>query len=299
MRRKVPVPVLVSVAVSLLLLGWLSHPFLRRGWSSTLPGGNFESSYLFKGASAEDKAVVIAKMAAENTSWVTDELHDWQHAIYHMDDPNWILHPPVNKGRESMAYLTFVCDKLPWSRTNIHLMLPQIISHYAVLPEVVVFLHPHRNGWPQAWHTDAADYDNVNSIRGLRLDYVRENGYANMRCIEVPGCPDEVQPFRNDVEREYEIAFADAYTYMFGGNHSTVPHTFATPCCAQFAVSAERVRKRPLEDYVRYRQWLIDTTLENYDSGRVMEYLWHVIFGKDPVWCPELHQCWCDQFGRC
>ena len=68
------------------------------------------------------------------------------------------------------------------------------------------------------------------------------------------------------------MEFADAYTYMFGGNHSTVPHTVGTPCCAQFAVSAAQVRARPRSDYVKYRKWLIDTELESEDSGRVMEY---------------------------
>ena len=141
-----------------------------------------------------------------------------------MDDPTSILHPPVNKGREAMAYLTF------------------LISHYDVLPDIIVFLHPHRDGYPAGWHTDADNYDNVKSIRSLRLDYVRQNGYANMRCIYEPGCPAEIQPFRNDPMRSYELAFAEAYIPMFGGDLSTVPPVIATPCYAQFAVSATQVR---------------------------------------------------------
>jgi len=205
----------------------------------------------------------------------------WQHAVYHMDDPDYILHPPLNKGREATAYLTFLID------------------HYDVLPEIILFLHPHRNGWPTAWHTDAADYDNVNSVRGLRLDYVREHGYANMRCIHDPGCPAEIQPFRGDPTRTAELAFAEAYTYFFGGNSSSVPERVGTPCCSQFAVSRDQVRKRPQSDYLRYRRWLLETELGSDISGRVMEYMWHMFFGKDPIWCPSLHECWCQQFGRC
>lgn len=198
-----------------------------------------------------------------------------------MDDPTWILHPPENKGHEAMAYLTF------------------IIAHYHDLPSIIVFLHPHRKSMPQSWHNDAEDNDNVKSVRGLRLDYVRKHGYANMRCAEIPGCPDEIQPFRGDPERMFEVPFADAYVYLFGGNHSTVPHTVAAACCAQFAVSKAQVLARPKSDYVRYRQWLLDTDLHDEISGRVMEYMWHIIFGKDPVWCPDAAKCQCEQFGRC
>ncbi|EXJ81471.1 hypothetical protein A1O3_07763 [Capronia epimyces CBS 606.96] len=223
----------------------------------------------------------MAETKGENVDWVSEELQDWQHAIYHMDDSNWVLHPPLNKGREAMAYLTFIVD------------------HYHNLPEIMVFLHPHLMGWPQAWHTDSPDYSNVDSVRSLRLDYVREHGYANMRCLHIPGCPDEVRPFRNDPARAYELAFADAYTYLFGGNHSTVPHTIGAACCSQFAVSKDQVQARPRTDYVRYQKWLIDTELPDDVSGRVMEYTWHMIFGKGPIWCPDHTQCWCDQFGRC
>jgi Protein of unknown function (DUF3431) len=57
----------------------------------------------------------------------------------------------------------------------------------------------------------------------------------------------------------------------------------ACACCAQFAVSRDQVLKRPLEDYVKIRQWVIDTERDDANSGRVMEYLWHVIFGKNLI----------------
>jgi Protein of unknown function (DUF3431) len=209
----------------------------------------------------------------------------WQNAIYHVNDPAAILHVPRNKGRESMAYLTFVID------------------HYDHLPEIMVFLHPHKSGWPQAWHTDANAYDNVKSVRGLQLGYVRKNGYANMRYIWNPGCPVELTPLGDtpgdSQSAQTSRAYGEAWIYMFGGDNSTLPQTVATPCCSQFAVSSWQVHMRPRTDYERYRQWVLDTPLSDEISGRVMEYIWHVIFGKEPVWCPELHECWCQQFGRC
>lgn len=211
----------------------------------------------------------------------TDCDASWQHAIYHMDDPKYILHPPRNVGREAMAYLTFLID------------------HYHNLPEIMVFVHPHLQGWPIAWHTDAPGYNNVDSIRALKLDYVREHGYVNMRCIGDPGCPAEIQPFRNDTTRTAEIAFSEAYIYFFGENISAVPAKVGTPCCSQFAISRDQAWKNSQSDYVRHRGWLLETRLDSDVSGRVMEYMWHIIFGKDPVWCPVLQTCWCEQFGRC
>ena len=62
-----------------------------------------------------------------------------------------------------------------------------------------------------------------------------------------------------------------------------LPQKIGAPCCAQFAVTREQVLKRPLEDYERIHKWLMDTELKDSMSGRVMEFLWHVIFGKPAV----------------
>lgn len=199
-----------------------------------------------------------------------------------MDEPTADFHVPANKGREAMAYLTFIID------------------HYSDLPSTIAFLHSHRDGYPGGWHTDAPGYDNVASLNSLRLDYVQQHGYANLRCIHVPGCPDDLQPFRQpyDEERKWEHAMPEAWEYMFG-NATEVPQAIGVPCCSQFAVSEMQVLSRPREDYIRYRNWLLETPLEDYDSGRVMEYLWHIIFRRDVLYCPELRACYCDQFGRC
>lgn len=66
-------------------------------------------------------------------------------------------------------------------------------------------------------------------------------------------------------------------------NNTNVPRILATPCCAQFAVSREQVRKVKLEEYKKYYRWLMRTELEDATSGRVFEYLWHIIFGQNPV----------------
>ncbi|KAH0358805.1 hypothetical protein KCU65_g10182, partial [Aureobasidium melanogenum] len=109
------------------------------------------------------------------------------------------------------------------------------------------------------------------------------NGYANLRCIAIPGYPDENQPFREEHRegRSAEHAFGDTWNQIFESNG--VPKV---------------VHKRPLEFYVGALRWLHDTPLDDATSGRVFEYLWHVIFGQDPVYSPDSEQCYHDVYGK-
>jgi Protein of unknown function (DUF3431) len=199
-----------------------------------------------------------------------------------MDDEGATFHVPKNKGREAMAYLTYLID------------------HYSRLPSTIAFIHSHRDGYPQAWHTDADDYNIVNVLQNLQIQYVQEQGYVNLRCIHDPGCPAEIQPFREPYEEDriVEHEFPDAWKYIFG-KESPVPPRVGVPCCSQFAISRNQVLRRSLDEYKRYREWILQTNLGNDISGRVMEYLWHIIFGKEPVFCPDMHECYCRVFGRC
>lgn len=59
--------------------------------------------------------------------------YSWRHAIYAVDQPDSerYLHTPKNKGKESMAYLTYLID------------------HYDNLTDVQVFVHSHGDGYPR------------------------------------------------------------------------------------------------------------------------------------------------------
>lgn len=224
-----------------------------------------------------DRVVVMARTSKDDTRWVHEELQDWQSALYDIDietphnqstlDPltNNTLRTLRNKGREANAYLAY------------------IVQHYDNLPSTIAFLHPHRDGYPGAWHTDNDEHSNVVSLRSLNTDFIQSNGYANLRCINDPGCPQEVMSFRNPPEahRVAEAAMPSTWLALF--NNTDVPQILATPCCAQFAVSSKQVRERSLNEYKKYYRWLMETPLPDDTSGRVLEYLWHVVFGQEPV----------------
>jgi len=50
-------------------------------------------------------AVVVAKTASEDATWLDDYFPQWEKNIYSVGDRNAKLKIPKNKGRESMVYL--------------------------------------------------------------------------------------------------------------------------------------------------------------------------------------------------
>ncbi|KAJ6155709.1 hypothetical protein N7470_006275 [Penicillium chermesinum] len=225
-----------------------------------------------------DKVIVMAKLEEEYTGWVEEELPDWQRAIYVVNPSSEtrsndeILTTPFNKGHEAMAYLTYVID------------------YYDKLPSTIVFLHAHRSGFFLAWHVDAPMHDNVIAMKSLNLPFIQQNGYVNLRCNWNPGCKES---HRVNAHVTDQVSQKGAQRLL------RKPDLIGAACCAQFAVSRSQVHRRPRDDYVKFRQWLVDTSMNDASSGRVMEFMWHVIFGMEAVYCPEEELCYCQVYGKC
>jgi len=163
--------------------------------------------------------------------------------------------------------------------------------------------------------------DGIPILQNLRVDYIRAEGYANLRCGWTLGCPSEIQPGRKIDNERTETYYSDAFQILFPNEE--VPEVVGTGCCAQsvvlplmnpmtrehtfltvlffirFVATKAQIRKRPQSDYVRFRKWLLETPLEDYVSGRIMEYSWHMILGKPAVHCPPAGDCYCKTFGYC
>lgn len=78
---------------------------------------------------------------------------------------------------------------------------------------------------------------------------------------------------RADDRAKTEAAYAVAFTELYGDLE--LPSAVAVHCGAQFGVTRERILKRPRDDFIWYRQWLWETKLPDYLSGRIFEYSWH------------------------
>lgn len=197
------------------------------------------------------KVLVMPKLKEEQTDWTPEETLGFRTAIYHVDDPSAALRPPINKGNEVMVYLTYIID------------------HYEDLPDIIMFMHSHRF----AWHNNnILNHDAYEIITRLSSERVIREGYMNLRCHWNPGCPDWIHPggFEDEGKPEQTV-LANVWSELFP--LAPVPPTLAQPCCGQFAVSRERVHSNPKAKYVFYRDWLLETSLGDYLSGRVWEYL--------------------------
>ncbi|KAI1097871.1 hypothetical protein F4804DRAFT_338771 [Jackrogersella minutella] len=229
--------------------------------------------------------IVVASTKREDASWIYRHFAHWNPQVYIADDRYALLRVPKNKGREAMVYLTYIID------------------NYDNLPDTAIFIHASRF----QWHNDDPNYDTIPTLRNLRLPYVREAGYVNLRCTWVVGCPAEIRPFededaaqRANGERKQPSAktiFRQAFEQLLP--EVPVPPLVAVSCCSQFAVAGPTIRRHPKERYVRFRDWLLDTPLDDSLSGRVMEFSWHIIFGKEAVHCPTAKECYCNVFGLC
>lgn len=224
------------------------------------------------------KALISGHVASENTTWMITDLPDIELYLYTVDDRTAPLHPPRNKGREAMVYLTFIID------------------HYTSLPDIMIFMHAHRRAWHNA---DVLGNDAVQMIRRLNAERVIREGYMNLRCQWFPGCPDWIHPLDTDfdTQKKEQALLKPAWLELFPG--VDVPETLAQPCCSQFAASRDAVRSIPLEQWTAWRQWLLDTKLDSGLSGRIWEYIWQFVFTGRSVFCPIEHICYCDGFGVC
>lgn len=224
------------------------------------------------------KTLVVPRTKDEDVDWISRELPDWDTAVYVADDPKAPLHPPKNKGHEVMIYLTYIID------------------FYDNLPDVAVFIHSHQT----AWHNEELfGTDSAIMLRHLSLDRVIREGYMNTRCNHGPGCPDWMHPgvVEEDETKQEEVMLARAWSELFPDE--PVPSVLAQPCCAQFALSRERIQAIPRPRFVFYRDWLLQTDLSDYIAGRIWEYLWQYVFTGNPVVCVEESVCLCDGYGFC
>lgn len=258
------------------------------------------------------KGLVIARTKNEDISWLADTMDGserpvsdgWEVYTYVTDDLTAPYHTPVNKGREAMAYLTYIID---------HYNTPTIFSPISQqpMPEIVLFMHAHR----QSWHDNLFSLTSPAILHHLHLSRVARLGYMNLRCSWEPGCPDHIHPLQTQSDdttssdaatprpafnpyKPEESVFATAWSQLFPPS-IPVPGVLSQPCCAQFALSRDTILSKPLSLYISIRDWLLTTELPDAISGRVLEYIWQFLWTGREVLCPDETACYCDGYGIC
>ncbi|KAK2840512.1 hypothetical protein FQN49_006203 [Arthroderma sp. PD_2] len=238
---------------------------------------NFTAGTVKPPGSTYSRVLVIPRLTKEKVDWI-DEVSNITTEIYVVDDPHSLPRTPKNKGREAMVYLTYLID------------------NYDNLPDIILFMHSHKIAWH---HEEPLNHDAKEMVNRISSERVTRDGFMNLRCNWQPGCPDWLRPqsTKEDSEKPEQPLVANGWREIFPAE--PVPEVIGGQCCAQFAVSRERVLGVPKSHFVYYRNWLLRTELDDFYSGRVWEYLWHVIFTGQNVYCPAERVCFCDGYGLC
>lgn len=171
-----------------------------------------------------------------------------------------------------------------------------LIENYNTLPETIVFL-------PPAESRQKNPLDALDTLSRLQTPFIQASGFANLECptqISAMTCNGKslITATPSYEIRTMEANITTVWHAWFGEKIAT-PEVFATVLGAEFAVSKAQVRKRSVEDYVKYWTWLNNTIMDDDSAGLVFEFLWHVVFGKEAVFCPERQRCECDLYGQC
>ncbi|KAL4864868.1 hypothetical protein BDV12DRAFT_200682 [Aspergillus spectabilis] len=208
--------------------------------------------------------------------------------IYRADESTASFHPPVNKGREAISYLTYLID------------------HYDNLPPLMVFMHAHS----RAWHQNVLLARSTRlTMRYLRREYVVNRGYANLLCEWRTTCPFHVSVEFNEEDEEHEIEdsqrsqkmdFGKAWVEIVVADISP-PRFIASPMGGQFAITASQVRNYLTKDQLTWmRDWIVNTPLSSETAGSIFEYLWPYLFlGPSAESCPNEAGCYCQMYGIC
>ena len=222
-----------------------------------------------------------------------------------------------------------------------------LIDNYDNIPAAgAVFVHGSRF----AWHNDSPKYDNAELLAALNTtSALASSGYHNLRCDwsastcpadSVPqgsfetGLTAKLEPFNTRVVSD--AAMPRALASIFGGSDSSAGTLLLgrgdgvkSQCCAQFIVSRANIYQHSREEYFALRQWVLDAgtnpnsaPLDDRISGRILSYLWHILFlpqqGYAPrpsaglhdtesvnldrlnlMACPSAAECYCRVYGRC
>ncbi|RMZ90037.1 hypothetical protein DV736_g2747, partial [Chaetothyriales sp. CBS 134916] len=111
----------------------------------------------------------------------------------------------------------------------------------------------------------------------------------------------QYQWHNDDANKDGATHFCKAFIELSSERPSAddIPTAIAASCCAQFIVTKTKLRVKPLSEYVRVRDWVLNAPLPDDISGLIMEYSWHMFFGQPDVHWPEAQSCYCNVFGLC
>ncbi|KAK0260479.1 hypothetical protein LTS09_004775 [Friedmanniomyces endolithicus] len=226
--------------------------------------------------------LVIASTKADDTSWTSRlTIPNLTILRYISDDPSAPFHPPKPKGHEALIYFTYLHD------------------FYDALPDLTLFIHASET----PWHVEGTLLRNTSfALSNLNLPQIlQQRHYFNLRVTWRAGCPAWIDTTKTyaDYDEAEEPFMAEAWRANFGAGEP-VPETLGGPCCSQFAVTREAIRRRPREQYRVSRDWIVDSTWSDAILGRVWEHMWPRLFTDEASDCGHAERgSLCQMYGVC
>ncbi|KAK0121930.1 hypothetical protein ONS95_010205 [Cadophora gregata] len=225
--------------------------------------------------------LVVAATSKEDYSWVKElKVPGMKVVPYIADDLNATHHAQKNKGHEAMMYHQYFYD------------------FYDNLPDISILIHSQQ----RSWHIEQLlDQSMSFSLNHLDLREVQRRGFLNLRVTWGIGCSSgsmnttrvNEESSTSPEQKEMQEAFRANF------NVYNVPEILATPCCSQIAVTKERIRSVPREQYQHHIKWLLDSNLSDSISGRTWEHMWQYLFLEKSIDCPLEHKAYCRLYHIC
>jgi hypothetical protein len=173
--------------------------------------------------------------------------------IYDKENPKNPLNIPVNKGNEASVYLKYIID------------------FYDNLTDYTFFIHDDE----YAWHHSGSLIDKYKEAVASKKKYYNINDKCNNSTNDV---------LKECQESEWINDFFIWYKQLV---HPYIPFNkldFKTSYrnSAQFLVHKDIIRNLPKKFYTDLYEWIITTNLPNSQSGRYLEWTWHVFWDIYP-----------------
>lgn len=142
--------------------------------------------------------------------------------------------------------------------------LEYIIKNYDNLREITIFVHGHQSAWHHKKNMDESL---------LHLD-IGEHSYCNINDFYKTelALPNEFDYAKKLIPELFSIL-----GFSFGENDV---QNINFRNCAQFYVNKESIMQHSKETYTKLYDWLMTTPHTSFYTGRMFEYLWHVIFTR-------------------
>ncbi|OTA70060.1 hypothetical protein K449DRAFT_459874 [Hypoxylon sp. EC38] len=224
--------------------------------------------------------LVMATLSKDDISWAENlRIPNLNVIRYVSDDMEALYHPPIpNKGREALIYHTYMYD------------------FYDNLPDITIFTHADET----PWHMENILNSSMTfALSHLDLDEVLQRQYFNLRVSWENACPNWINTTKTvmDDGKLEEQYMHEAFAKIFSVDE--VPEILAGPCCSQFAVTRDAVRRNPRSQYQVNMDWIIETELDDYISGRVWEHMWPWLFKGIAVDCDVEWKAYCKMYHIC